>query len=166
MVIAEKSVVQEVSYGVEIRRMLSEEMERESNLPAACLLVARRITEDGWVTGPLWAEIGPQIIRQFWVGSGGVVHLSHSTVGRPQATGRIYAEWYCVGEKGYVQLGDMNRADCRIVMEQYHKLAKVNREKGLFFEKLVEGMKEKDLVRTRYTAEEIAAIRERVSVTE
>ncbi len=165
MVIAEKNVVREVSYGAEIRRLLSEEMERDNNLPAACVMVAHRIAQDGWVSGPLWSEIGPQIIRQFWVGSGGVVTRSHAMPERPQATERIYAEWYCVGEKGYVQLGDMNKADCRIVADQFHSLAIANSLKGGFFQALADGMKEKDLVRMRYTAEEIAAIRGTVFAT-
>ncbi len=135
----------------------------DGNLQEAAALGAEKARQARLIRGPLWDEIGEQVLSQLYRLRR--IHTQRRTAIKAQAREEeaapspdVYSAWHYVGDRYYF-FGDMTKADCEEVAAYYHALSRSNAFERDFLLEIAQGMEGAQRVRDRYTPDEIAEIR-------
>jgi len=136
----------------------------DGNLPQAATLAAEKAQKARLISGPLWDEIGEQVLSQLYRLRR--IHTQRRTAIKAQPKEEkadpspdVYSVWHYVGGRYYF-FGDMTKQDCQEVAAYYDSLSRANGLERDFLLQIADGLNDKQMVRDRYTPEEILKMRE------
>lgn len=138
------------------------------DLDAISLRAAEWAVTQRWVRGPLWEEMGAEFCRSFFRSMiqgerrQRPAPLADEAPNGPRERARpsaqpdsVYARWFEVSGR-WMQLGDMTKAECRIVEASYDALVRANANKADFFRRVGDGLTSAaQTVRERYSPDEL-----------
>lgn len=135
----------------------------DGNLPQAATLAAEKAQKARLIRGPLWDEIGEQVLSQLYRLRR--IHTQRRTAIKAQPKEEkadpspdVYSVWHYVGGRYYF-FGDMTKQDCQEVAAYYHALSRSNAFERDFLLEIAQGMEGAQRVRDRYLPDEILKIR-------
>ncbi len=135
----------------------------DGNLPQAATLAAEKAQKARLISGPLWDEIGEQVLSQLYRLRR--IHTQRRTAIKAQPKEEkadpspdVYSVWHYVGGRYYF-FGDMTKQDCQKVAVYYDSLSRANGLERDFLLEIAQGMEGAQRVRDRYLPDEILKIR-------
>ena len=136
----------------------------DGDLIGAATAAADYAVECGFVSGPLWDEIGVTVLKDLYKlrrihkARAGAFSDKQTQENEPPPVTKAWANWTYAGTR-WVQLGDMTNVDCRAVADYHGQLSVSNRVEREFYLLLAEGLAEGQTVGDRYTPSELAELR-------
>uniref|UniRef100_A0A6M3LFD1 Uncharacterized protein n=1 Tax=viral metagenome TaxID=1070528 RepID=A0A6M3LFD1_9ZZZZ len=137
----------------------------DGDLGPAAQATAAYAEAQGFISGPLWAEVGTTVMMRLYRMRR--IHGDRKQALRivPTAEGladsSIFATWYYAGNR-YVQLGDMTKTDCKAAADFHNGLARGNGFERNFFEELANRLTEGQRVRDLFTPDDTVSLRQRL----
>lgn len=135
----------------------------DGNLQEAAALGAEKARKARLIRGPLWDEIGEQVLSQLYRLRR--IHTQRRTAIKAQPKEEkadpspdVYSVWHYVGGRYYF-FGDMTKQDCQEVAAYYDSLSRANGLERDFLLEIAQGMEGAQRVRDRYLPDELLKIR-------